>query len=193
MRRQLDHGYEVDDDPARIDIDVAHAYLTESYWAEGRTRETVESLVAGAARVIGIYTHDKMVGFCRVESDDVTFAFLLDVFVLPDHRGEGLASSSCGNPWSSVRTPICAGISAPETHIACTSGSASVSLTSIARCSAREPGGLDLARASGARRRRLPTRASRPPEQPASGELGLDGSLERNGGLKALGRPPQHE
>ena len=90
MRRQLDHGYEVDDDPARIDIDVAHAYLTESYWAEGRTRETVESLVAGAARVIGIYTHDKMVGFCRVESDDVTFAFLLDVFVLPDHRGRGL-------------------------------------------------------------------------------------------------------
>lgn len=90
MRRALDAGYELDDDPARIDIDVAHAFLTQSYWAEGRTRETVERLVQRAARVIGIYTRDEMVGFCRVESDDVTFAHLLDVFVLSEHRGVSL-------------------------------------------------------------------------------------------------------
>src|SRR5687767_2813611 len=65
MRRRLDDRYELDDDPARVDVDVTHAFLTESYWAEGRTRETVERLVSHAARVIGIYRDGKMVGFCR--------------------------------------------------------------------------------------------------------------------------------
>jgi len=58
MRRRLDDRYELDDDPARVDVDVTHAFLTESYWAEGRTRETVERLVSHAARVIGIYRRE---------------------------------------------------------------------------------------------------------------------------------------
>jgi GNAT superfamily N-acetyltransferase len=90
MARILPNGYELDDDPARVDVDVAHRYLTASYWAEGRTRETVARLVAGATRVVGVYLDGDMVGFCRVQSDEVTFAFLLDVFVLEHHRGEGL-------------------------------------------------------------------------------------------------------
>ena len=90
MRRRLDEGYELDDDPARVDLEVAHAFLTDSYWASGRTLATVERLVRHAARVVGLYRESEMVGFCRVESDEVTFAFLLDVFVLPDHRGRGL-------------------------------------------------------------------------------------------------------
>ena len=90
MRRRLDDGYELDDDPARLDLEVIHAFLTDSYWAEARTRATVERLVRHAARVVGLYREGEMVGFCRVESDEVTFAFLLDVFVLPDHRGRGL-------------------------------------------------------------------------------------------------------
>jgi GNAT superfamily N-acetyltransferase len=90
MRRALEGGYELDDDATRVDVDVAHAFLTDAYWAEGRTHETVERLVAGAARVIGVYHDGEMVGFCRVESDEVTYAFLLDVFVLQAHRGRGL-------------------------------------------------------------------------------------------------------
>jgi GNAT superfamily N-acetyltransferase len=90
MQRALAGGYELDDDRARVDVDVAHGYLTDSYWAEGRARETVERLVAEAARVVGIYRDGEMVGFCRIVSDEVTFAMLLDVFVLPAHRGRGL-------------------------------------------------------------------------------------------------------
>ena len=90
MARMLPNGYELDDDRSRVDIDVVHAYLTRSYWADGRTRETVTRLVADATRVVGVYRDGDMVGFCRVMSDETTFAFLLDVFVLEDHRGEGL-------------------------------------------------------------------------------------------------------
>ncbi len=90
MRRELEGGYDLDDDAGRIDLDVAHAFLTDSYWAAGRSRETVERLVGGASRVIGLYRDGGLVGFCRVESDEVTYAILLDVFVLPEHRGRGL-------------------------------------------------------------------------------------------------------
>lgn len=91
MRRALGGGLEIDDDPTRVDLDVVQLYLgDESYWAAGRTRETVDHLVRHAARVLAIYDADALVGFCRVESDEVTFAFLLDVFVLPAYRGRGL-------------------------------------------------------------------------------------------------------
>lgn len=88
--RAVPGGYELDDDRRRVDVDVVHAFLTHAYWAEGRTLETVVSSIARAARVVGVYRANETVGFCRVESDGFTFAFLLDVFVLPEHRGRRL-------------------------------------------------------------------------------------------------------
>jgi GNAT superfamily N-acetyltransferase len=90
MRRELSDGYELDDDRARIDVDAVHEVITASYWATGRPRETMARLIDGAARVVGLYRGDAQVGFCRVESDGEKFAFLFDVYVLPEHRGRGL-------------------------------------------------------------------------------------------------------
>jgi GNAT superfamily N-acetyltransferase len=90
MRRKLDGGYELDDDPDRIDVDAVHAFLSQSYWAEGRPRETVERLVHGAQRVVGLYHDGLQVGFCRAVSDDASVTYLADVYVLPEHRGRGL-------------------------------------------------------------------------------------------------------
>ena len=81
MRRALADGYELDDDPARIDIDYVHHYLAfESYWAQGRPREIVERSIAGSARVVGVYHDDGQVGFARVISDGAVLAHLMDVF-----------------------------------------------------------------------------------------------------------------
>jgi GNAT superfamily N-acetyltransferase len=90
MKRETVGGYELDDDPTRIDVDAVHAFLTRSYWAEGRTRETVERLVRGAQRVVGLYYGGRQVGFCRAVSDDASVTYLADVYVLPEHRGRGL-------------------------------------------------------------------------------------------------------
>ena len=91
MRRELPGGYELDDDPARIDIDAVHRYLAEeSYWAHGRPRAIVEDLVHGASRVIGLYHGGEQVGFARTFSDGHTLSYLADVYVLPEHRGRGL-------------------------------------------------------------------------------------------------------
>ncbi len=90
MKRDLGNGYELDDDRARVDVDAVHAFLSTAYWAEGRPRETVERLVREASRVVGVYTGDALVGFCRAVTDGVSFAYLADVYVLPEHRGRGL-------------------------------------------------------------------------------------------------------
>lgn len=91
MIRRLEGGYELDDDPARVDVDAVHDYLAnESYWAAGRPRDTVERLVREATRVVGVYVNDRQVGFARAFSDGVALAYLADVYVLPDHRGREL-------------------------------------------------------------------------------------------------------
>jgi GNAT superfamily N-acetyltransferase len=93
MRRELADGYELDDDVARVDLEVVIPYLSEvSYWAKGRPHAMIERLVAEAARVVGVYRGEEMVGFCRVASDGTAFAFLCDVFVLPEHQGRGLGT-----------------------------------------------------------------------------------------------------
>ena len=90
MKRELGDGIELDDDVSRVDLDAVHAYLTTSYWALGRSRETVAELVVGAARVVGLYDGDRQIGFCRVASDGERFAWLADVYVLEGYRGRGL-------------------------------------------------------------------------------------------------------
>jgi GNAT superfamily N-acetyltransferase len=91
MIRKLGDDYELDDDPARVDVDAVHDYLAnESYWAEGRSRETVERLVREASRVVGLYCAGRQVGFARAFSDGVALAYLADLYVVPEHRGRGL-------------------------------------------------------------------------------------------------------
>ena len=90
MIRRLEGGYELDDDPARVDVDAVHAFLTRAYWSEGRSRETVEHLVGNAQRVVGLYHEGRQIGFCRALSDEESIAYLADVYVLPEHRGRGL-------------------------------------------------------------------------------------------------------
>ncbi|MDX6472114.1 MAG: hypothetical protein QOK22_930 [Gaiellaceae bacterium] len=92
MKRQLEHGYELDDDRARLDRDAVHAYLGgESYWARGRTRERQDELIDASGSVVGLYKNGAQVGFARaVDCDAAGFAYLADVYVLEEHRGRGL-------------------------------------------------------------------------------------------------------
>lgn len=83
-------GYEISGDKSRLDLDVIHAFLAQSYWAAGIPRAVVERAIAGAL-CVGIYHSERQVGFARVITDGATFAYLADVFVLEGHRGRGLA------------------------------------------------------------------------------------------------------
>jgi GNAT superfamily N-acetyltransferase len=94
MPHELRHaGYLISDDPARLDVDAIHAFLTRCYWAEGIPREVVARSVAHSL-CLGIYAPDaSQVGLLRVISDYTTFAYLCDVYVLEAHRGRGLSKA----------------------------------------------------------------------------------------------------
>ena len=78
-------------DPARLDLDVIHNFLTNCYWARGIPREVVERSIEQAL-CFGIYDGSgAQVGFARVISDFATIAYVGDVFVLEPHRGRGLS------------------------------------------------------------------------------------------------------
>lgn len=82
-------GYEIDDDPARLDLGVVHGFVTGSYWAEGVPRDVVARSVANSLS-LGLYRETGQVGFTRAVTDRATFAWVCDVFVLPGHQGRGL-------------------------------------------------------------------------------------------------------
>ena len=95
MSHEFHHGdYLISDDPALLDVDAVHAYLTRSYWAEGISRDIVARSLANSL-CLGIYTADrKQIGLIRAISDFTTFAYLCDVYVLEAHRGRGLARAA---------------------------------------------------------------------------------------------------
>ncbi len=90
FERSHTDGYVLSDDPARLDFDAVHAFLTGSYWSPGIPRETVERAAAGSLTV-GLYASGgAQIGYARVVTDRATFAYLADVYVLDAHRGRGL-------------------------------------------------------------------------------------------------------
>ena len=83
-------GFEADDDPTRIDVDVVHGFLSTAYWSPGVPRDIVARSIEGSLNV-GVYTSTgELVAFARAATDRATFAWIADVFVLPEYRGHGL-------------------------------------------------------------------------------------------------------
>lgn len=90
MTREWTRGpYTISSDRRRLDLDVVHGFLTQSYWAQGRSPERVLESIEHSLP-FGLYHRDEQVGFARVLTDYVVLAFLADVFVLEAHRGKGL-------------------------------------------------------------------------------------------------------
>lgn len=86
-------GYRLTTDRRLLDVDAVHAYLTEeSWWARGMTRDRLERAIAGSLPMTLFAPGGSFAGFARVVTDYAVFAYLRDVFVLPAHRGRGLAA-----------------------------------------------------------------------------------------------------
>lgn len=84
------NGYQVDDDPGRLDLDVVHRFLRTAYWSTGLPRDVLERSVDNSL-VVGVYAEDgTQVGFARAVTDRATFAWIADVFVVESSRGAGL-------------------------------------------------------------------------------------------------------
>lgn len=95
MPHELHHdGYLISDDPTLLDVDAVHAFLSASYWAAGIPRETVARSLQNSL-CVGLYAPDRrQVGLVRVITDDATFAYLCDVYVLEPDRRRGLSKAA---------------------------------------------------------------------------------------------------
>jgi len=82
--------YEIDTQKDRLDIGLIHHFLSHcSHWARGIPRDLVEKAIANSL-CFGLYADGKQIGFARVVSDEATYAYVSDVFVVAEHRGAGL-------------------------------------------------------------------------------------------------------
>ena len=82
--------YTISTDNSLLDVDLIHDFISNhSYWGTGRAREVVKRSLENSL-VFGVYKGAQQVGLARVVTDYATFAWVADVFVVPEHRGRGL-------------------------------------------------------------------------------------------------------
>lgn len=81
----------VSTDKSKLDVPFIQNFLKDVYWAAGRTIEEVQTTI-DASFCLGIYLDDMQIGFCRVITDYVVFAYVMDVFIDESHRGKGYSS-----------------------------------------------------------------------------------------------------
>ena len=81
--------YLISTDKSKIDIEYVHAFLSQSYWSPGVPLQTVKKAMENSL-CFGLYLDNKQIGYTRVITDTATFAYLADVFVDENYRGQGL-------------------------------------------------------------------------------------------------------
>jgi GNAT superfamily N-acetyltransferase len=81
----------VSTDKSKLNVPFIQNFLKDVYWAAGRTNEEVQ-ITIDSSFCFGIYLDDKQIGFCRVITDYVVFAYVMDVFIIDEHRRKGYSS-----------------------------------------------------------------------------------------------------
>ena len=81
----------VSTDKNKLNVPFIQNFLKDIYWAAGRTIDEVQTTI-DASFCFGIYLDDEQVGFARVITDYVVFAYMMDVFIDEKYRGKGYSS-----------------------------------------------------------------------------------------------------
>lgn len=77
-------------DKSKLDINVIRNFLSTSYWAKSRTIDEVKTSIENSL-CYGILIQNQQIGFARIITDYVVFAYLMDVFIVPEFQGKGFA------------------------------------------------------------------------------------------------------
>ncbi|MDP3557548.1 MAG: GNAT family N-acetyltransferase [Bacteroidota bacterium] len=85
------NNYLFSTDKTKLQLKVIHSYLSkESYWAQNIPLDLVKESISGSI-CFGVYTNNNQIGYARVITDNATFGYLADVFIVEEHRGKGLS------------------------------------------------------------------------------------------------------
>ena len=88
--------YTISTDIKKMDFAMIHRFLSHSYWAKGIPENVLMNAMDNSL-CFGLFKHndtqnDVQVAFARMITDKSTFAYLADVFVLPDYREQNLST-----------------------------------------------------------------------------------------------------
>ena len=87
----MEEKYYISEDKNKIDVDFVHDYLSNhSYWAKGRSRLDVLKTIKHSLCFSVFNRSDTQIGFARVISDMVVFAYIMDVFIVEENKGKGI-------------------------------------------------------------------------------------------------------
>lgn len=83
--------FSISTDKTKLNLDAIHQYIgSESYWGIGRTKEEVQITIDNSL-CFGIYdSNDHQMGFARIVTDHLVFAYLMDVIIFTKYQGKGL-------------------------------------------------------------------------------------------------------
>lgn len=81
----------VSTDKTKLNVPFIQDFLKDIYWAAGRTIDEVQTTIDSSV-CFGIYLEEVQIGFARVITDYVVFAYLMDVFIAEEHRGKGYST-----------------------------------------------------------------------------------------------------
>ena len=84
-------GLLISTDKNLLDVNYIYGYLSKSYWAMDRTKEKLETSITNSL-CFGMYFDGKQIGFARVVTDYVVFAYLMDLYVDDKFQGKGYGS-----------------------------------------------------------------------------------------------------
>ncbi len=74
----------------KLDLELIYYFLNNcSYWAKARPKKTIQKSIDNSL-CFGLFKNNKQIGFGRVVTDYATFAYLADVFIIEEYRGQGL-------------------------------------------------------------------------------------------------------
>lgn len=85
-------NHHISTDKSLLNVPLIHNFLSQSYWAKNIPLATVEKSIENSM-CFGLYINStkQQIGFARMITDNTTFAYLADVFILPEHQGQGLS------------------------------------------------------------------------------------------------------
>ncbi|GAB2569984.1 GNAT family N-acetyltransferase [Spirosoma areae] len=87
----MNNGYIISTDKTKLNLAVIQQFLSqESYWSRNIPVDIVQRAIENSV-CFGVYQAEDQIGFARVITDYATFGYLADVFILPEHRGQGLS------------------------------------------------------------------------------------------------------
>lgn len=88
----MNKEYKISTDKSMLKIDDIAALLSKSYWASDRSREKIVRSIENSL-CFGVYHKEKQIGFARIITDYATHAYLCDVIVDEEYRGQGIGKA----------------------------------------------------------------------------------------------------